>query len=349
MNCKKSLFGIFENQEVYLLSFNNDNGFGVECISYGATLKAIYFPRIQSNRDAENKSVVLGYDKLDDYIKDPYFLGSSIGRTAGRIKDACFKLDGEEYKIKKNDNNNLLHGGKNGFHSLVWEGQIINNKESVGVKFSRLIKSSDDMFPGNMTSEITYLLNNDNELEIIFNASSDKSTLFNPTNHAYFNLNLGQENNILNHYLTINAYEYLETNNFLVPTGNRIRVENSGYDFTKERLIGESFKVLKRQGTKGLDTPFCLIGGYPAAVLKNADKTRTVAISTDRNCMVVYTSTYFDNKHTINGMLSNPYMGIALEAQTLPDAIHHENFGSTVMREGETKGYKTVIKMCQCI
>jgi aldose 1-epimerase len=133
-----------------------------------------------------------------------------------------------------------------------------------------------------MTSEITYLLNNDNELEIIFNASSDKSTLFNPTNHAYFNLNLGQENNILNHYLTINAYEYLETNNFLVPTGNRIRVENSGYDFTKERLIGESFKVLKRQGTKGLDTPFCLIGGYPAAVLKNADKTRTVAISTDK-------------------------------------------------------------------
>jgi aldose 1-epimerase len=103
MNCKKSLFGIFENQEVYLLSFNNDNGFGVECISYGATLKAIYFPSIQSNSDTENKSIVLGYDKLDDYIKDPYFLGSSIGRTAGRIKGASFELEGNKYYLEKND------------------------------------------------------------------------------------------------------------------------------------------------------------------------------------------------------------------------------------------------------
>jgi aldose 1-epimerase len=348
MNYKKRLFGIFENQEVYLLSFNNDNGFGVECISYGATLKAIYFPRIQSNSDTENKSVVLGYDKLDDYIKDPYFLGSSIGRTAGRIKGASFELEGNnKYYLEKNDNDNLLHGGKNGFHSLVWDVEIINDKKNIGVKFSRFIKSNVDMLPGNIFVEISYLLNNDNELQIIFRGSSDKSTLFNPTNHAYFNLDFGRNNDILNHYLTLNANEYLETDRFLIPTGVKISVKDSAYDFTKERLIRDSLKILAKKGLKGLDTPFCLNNNPIATVLKNADKSRSISISTDRNSIVVYTSTYFDNKYTINGMLSNPYMGIALEAQTLPDAIHHENFGSIVMREGEKKEYKTVIKMHQ--
>jgi aldose 1-epimerase len=345
MNCRKSLFGIFGNHEIYLLSFNNDNGFDVECISYGATLKAIYFPRVKSSRNSENKSVVLGYDKLDDYVKDPYFLGSSIGRVAGRIGGASFELEGNKYNFKKNDNANLLHGGKNGFHSLAWDSEIINDEKNVGVKFSRFIKSNEDMFPGDMQVEISYLLNNKNELEINFKGSSDKSTLFNPTNHAYFSLDFGRSNDILSHYLTLDADKYLETDKFLIPTGAKISVKDSGYDFQKERLIGENFEVLERQGVKGLDTPFYLNNNPIAAVLKNKDKSRSISISTDRNCIVIYTSTYFDNKHTINGMLSNPYIGIALEAQTLPDAIHHENFGNIVMRKGETKEYRTVIKM----
>jgi aldose 1-epimerase len=191
MNCKKKLFGVYKSQEVYSFVFSNDNGFIVECVSYGATLKAIYFPCGQSA--VENKSVVLGYSTLNGYLKDAYFLGSSIGRMSGRIGKAKFELDNEIYNIDRNDGDNNLHGGKNGFHSLIWDGQIINNYNKMGVKyFSTVFLSDRDMFPGSMDVEITYLLNNDNELEITFKGTSDKDTLFNPTNHAYFNLDSNQ-------------------------------------------------------------------------------------------------------------------------------------------------------------
>ena len=348
MNCKKELFGTYKDQEVYSFVFSNDNGFIVECISYGATLKAIYFPCLQSN--IENKSVVLGYNTLNDYLKDVYFLGSSIGRTSGRIGKAKFELDNKIYNIDQNDGNNNLHGGKNGFHSLIWDGQIINNNKT-GVKFSKIVKSDRDMFPGNMNVEITYLLNNDNELEIIFKGVSDQSTLFNPTSHAYFNLDFNQDDGILKHYLTINADKYLETDKNLIPTGNKIDVKMSAYDFTEERLIGDSLKTLTKNYSikgAGLDTPFCLNGSV-AAILKNTDESRSITVATDRNAIVVYTANYFDKQQTINDIRSKPYMAIALEAQTLPDAIHHENFGSIVMKEWETKEYRTVIKMYQCM
>ncbi|MCA6072881.1 MAG: galactose mutarotase [Endomicrobium sp.] len=346
MDCKKKLFGVYKNQSVYSFVFTNNNGFSVECISYGATLKALYFPRRQSA--SENKSVVLGYDNLDDYLKDVYFLGSCIGRTAGRIGKASFELNGKIYNIDKNDGDNNLHGGKNGFHSLIWNGQIING-EKTGVKFFKAVKSDDDAFPGNMSLEITYLLNNDNELEIVFKGTSDKATLFNPTNHAYFNLNSNQDDGILNHYLMLNADKYLKTDETLIPTGDKIDVKMSAYDFTKERLIDDSLKILTKNYSikgAGLDTPFCLNSSV-AAVLKNADKSRCITIVTDRNAMVVYTSNYFDSKQTINDIYSKPYMAIALEAQILPDAIHHKNFGNTAVMESETKEYKTIIQMRQ--
>jgi aldose 1-epimerase len=291
----------------------------------------------------------LGYDKLDDYINDPYFLGSSIGRTAGRIKGASFELENNKYNLEKNDSNNLLHGGKNGFHSLIWNYHVVSDDKTVGVKFSRTVKSSEDMFPGDISVEISYLLNNNNELELSFKGSSNRKTLFNPTNHAYFNLDFDKNNyDILKHYLTLDANEYLETDEFLIPTGARISVKNSAYDFTKERLIDDSLKILTKKGLKGLDTPFCLNNNPTSVILKNADKSRSISISTDRNSIVVYTSNYFEDKQRINGIVARPYMGIALEAQTLPDAIHHKNFGDIVMGE-ETKEYKTIIRMCQSV
>jgi aldose 1-epimerase len=347
MNCDKKLFGVCKNEKVYSFVFSNDNGFSVECMSYGATLKAIYFPPLKSN--FENKSIVLGYDKLDDYLQDNYFLGSSVGRVAGRINKASFELYGKTYNVDKNSGNNNLHGGKNGFHSLIWDWQIINGKKS-GVTFSKFIKSEDDMFPGNISVEITYLLSNDNELEIIFRGTSDRPTLFNPTNHAYFNLDSAQNKaSVLDHYLMINADKYLETDETLIPTGNKIDVAMSAFDFTKECLIDDSLKILTKNyfvKNAGLDTPFCLNNGPIAAVLKNADQSRSIIISTDRNAMVVYTSNYFDDNHIINGVRSRPYMAVALEAQILPDAIHHKNFGNIVIEPG-TKEYNTIIKMCQ--
>lgn len=346
MKCIKKLFGVYEGQEVYSFSFRNDNGFNVECISYGATLKAIYFP--SGELYSENKSVVMGYDALDDYLEDTYFLGSSIGRTAGRIKKAQFKLDGKMYSVDRNEGDNSLHGGRKGFHSLVWNGEAINEKKA-GVRFFRNIRHKDDMFPGDMEVEIIYLLNNDNELEIIFKGTTYETTLFNPTNHAYFNLNFNQTNGILDHYLLINADKYLETDKALIPTGNMLDVNATAYDFTKERLIDDAIKILTKGYSingGGIDTPFYLKGKL-AAVLKSGDKKRSITISTDRNAVVVYTANYFNGKQTINGMDSYPYMAIAIEAQTLPDAINNEEFGDIIVKSGHAKEYKTTIKMQQ--
>ncbi|MDR0646026.1 MAG: galactose mutarotase [Elusimicrobiota bacterium] len=340
MKCVKKNFGILNNRKINLFVLSNDNGFSAGCISYGAALQSLYFP------DAPEKSVVLGFDNLRDYVKNKYYLGVSLGRTAGRIGGASFKTDGVVFTLSKNEGKNTLHGGENGFHRIIWNAKILETgADRCGVKFFTVIKPEYDGFPGEMQAEISYILNNSNELEIIFKALSDKTTLFNPSNHAYFNL--GKEKTILNHCLQINAPYYLELNDENIPTGRKINTVGTAYDFTKKRLIGTSLKNLSNNYSiknKGLDTPYCL-NSKQAAVLEDENSARRITVLTDRNALVAYSANYFESGWNINGENSVPYMGIALEAQTLPDAPNHEDFGNIILRAGEVKEYRTVFKM----
>ena len=316
MKITKKLFGVSGGKNVFIFSAENRNGYRAEFLSFGAGLRGLYFPSSPS----ENR--VLAFDNITDYERNGYYLGSTAGPTAGRIKNAQYKVDGIVYSLDKNEGANNLHGGARAFHNIVWDAE----ETARGVKFS----SSEIM-----DAEVIYNLNDDDTLEIIFRAKSQKPALFNPANHAYFNLG-GQD--IKGHYLQINAPEYLELDAQNIPTGKKLPVKNTVYDFTKSSQIGPHLKG------KGIDTPFCL-NSSAACVLESEDHARRLSVVTDRNCLVVYTAGYFEPQWKISGRAAAPFMAVALEAQTLPDAVHHENFGDTVIKNNIWKEYKTVLKL----
>ena len=316
MKISKKLFGVAKEREVFVFSVENENGYRVELLSFGAGLRGLYFP----SAPAEN--CVRAFDNLPDYENNGYYLGSTAGPTAGRIKNAQYKIDGVVYNLDKNEGQNNLHGGARAFHNIVWDAR----ETPRGVKFS----SSEIM-----DAEVIYNLNEDDTLEIIFRAKSQKPALFNPANHAYFNLG-GAD--IKGHYLQINAAEYLELDAQNIPTGKKLPVKNTVYDFTKSSQIGPHLKG------KGIDTPFCL-NSSAACVLESADRARGVSVITDRNSLVVYTAGYFEPLWKINGRTAEPFMAVALEAQTLPDAANHAGWGDIVIRNNAVKEYKTILKL----
>lgn len=316
MQISGKVFGSHNDREVFLFSVENENGYRVELLSYGAGLCGLYFP------SAPAGNCVLGFDNFADYEKNDYYLGSVVGPTAGRIKNARYEIDGVTYNLDKNEGENNLHGGRRAFHNIVWEASVAAR----GIKFT-----SSEIMP----VEVIYNLNADNSLEMIFRGRSQKPALFNPAGHAYFNLG-GQD--IKNHYLQINAREYLELDAQNIPTGKKLSVKNTLYDFTERTQIGPRLKG------KGIDTPFCLESAS-ACVLENEDSTRRISVLTDRNALVVYTAGYFEPAWKINGRTAAPFMGIALEAQTLPDAVNHQGWGDNVIKDNFVKEYRTVLKL----
>ncbi|MCL2888503.1 MAG: galactose mutarotase [Elusimicrobia bacterium] len=309
-------FGSLNGHEVLLFSVENENGYRVELSSYGAGLCGLYFP----STSMQNR--VLSFSNLEDYKNNGYYLGAAAGPAAGRIKNARYEVDGVTYNLDKNEGENTLHGGKHAFHNILWKAE----ETPRGVKFS----SSEII-----DAEVIYNLNPDNSLEIIFRAKSQKSALFNPANHAYFNLG---GTDIKGHYLQINAPEYLELDAQNIPTGKKLPVKNTVYDFTQTSQIGQHLEG------KGIDTPFCLNSSV-ACTLENEERTRRVSVLTDRNALVVYTAGYFEPQWKINGRVAAPFMGIALEAQHLPDAVNHPGWGDTVIKNNVVKEYKTVFKL----
>jgi len=316
MKISSKLFGLHKEQEVFLFSIENENGYRAELLSYGAGLCGLYFPSAPAHNCA------LSFDNLADYEKNGYYLGSIAGPTAGRIKNAQYKIDGVTYDMDKNEGENNLHGGRHAFHNIVWEVSSAGR----GLKFT-----SSEIMP----AEVIYNLNIDNSLEIIFRAWSEKPALFNPASHAYFNL---EGEDIKGHYLQINAREYLELDAQNIPTGKKLPVKNTVYDFTESSQIGSHLKG------RGIDTPFCLENPV-ACSLENEARTRKISVITDRNALVVYTAGYFGPPWKINGRAAAPFMGIALEAQTMPDAVNHQGWGDTVIKDNFVKEYKTVFKL----
>lgn len=316
MKISEKLFGFHKGRDVFVFSVENESGYRVELLSYGAGLCGLYFP----SNPAQN--CVLGFDSFADYESNNYYLGSTVGPTAGRIKNAQYKIDDITYNLDKNEGENNLHGGGRAFHNIVWNAK----KHARGVKFT----SSEIM-----AAEVIYSLNKNNSLEIIFRAKSKKPALFNPANHTYFNLG---DLDIKNHYLQINAREYLELDKQNIPTGKKLPVKNTVYDFTESSPIGNHLKG------KGIDTPFFL-ENHVACVLENKERTRRISVITDRNALVVYTAGYFEPVWKINGRVAAQFMGIALEAQTLPDAVNHPGWGDIVIKNDSIKEYKTVLML----
>jgi aldose 1-epimerase len=331
-------FGQIDNQHVFSYTMVNDHGLEVTAINYGCIISKIVAP--DKNGNLEN--IVLGHDTLNEYVNDPSFLGAIAGRVAGRIKDGSFELGGTQYVLAKNDHDNHLHGGIKGFNKVVWDAEIIED----GVRFSYFSPDGEEGYPGNLTVQVTYTLNNNNELIIEYGAQTDKKTLVTVTNHSYFNLSGNLKSDILNHTLKIKSDQFLELDSEFIPTGKFIEVNGTPFDFTTERAINTGATSTYMQNVlvgEGYDHPFLLkINHDKEIILKDPESGRTLTVETDEPAVIVYSGNSLPSEGDFRGIPTRKYLGICLETQGLPDAVHHPHFPTVILDKGEQYSSKTV-------
>ncbi|HKM05015.1 MAG TPA: aldose epimerase family protein [Lachnospiraceae bacterium] len=339
METAKELFGkTKEGKEIYLYTLENRNGVKAQVTDFGAILVNLFVP----NKEGKMDDVVLGYDKLQDYFVNASNFGSTIGPNANRIGNASFILDGITYKLDKNDGPNNLHSHLElGFHKKVWD--VVEGKESI--TFSVKKKDGEMGFPGNVSSTVTYSLNEDNELAITYFATSDKNTIINMTNHTYFNLAGHNGPNIHDEMLWIKASHYTAIAEGAIPTGDIAPVIGTPMDFLKPRRIGDDID--------GDFPPIVLTGGYDhnwvvdeyngslQLIARVDDKVagRSMEVYTDLPGVQFYAGNFIEKTHGKNGATYGPRKGLCLETQFYPDTANKPQFPSAVF--GPNREYHT--------
>ena len=330
-------WGEYAGCPVHLFRLQNISGAYVELTNYGATLISAVMP----DRNGNFESVVLGYSSLADYVNDRCYMGATIGRFANRIGGAKFTLDGATYQLDANDGNNINHGGNNGFNAKVFDYAVTCN----AISFTYLSKEGDGGFSGNLTLTVTYRLTDVNELHIDFRAVTDKKTVANFTNHAYFNL-AAKDNGIFDHLLKVYADDLLDADDAYVPNG---AIKPAGSKVLNGEAIGDKM-MIDREMLVGFNDCYVLQNAKkeilkPAAELTETVSGRQLTVYTTYPSMIVYTGDYLDSE--ANGIFSRPYKpfdGLCLECQYYPDSPNHAHFPSTVLNPGEEYNETIVYK-----
>lgn len=301
----------------------------IELTNLGAIIKRIMILHYDQEID-----VVLGFDNEKDYLEnDSTYFGAVIGRNANRIEDSIFSIEGKQFHVESNEGDNNLHSGSNGFHTRIWDA-ISHNDYSI--TFSLLSPHLDQGFPGELKMEVTYALTDVNTLEVTYKGQSDRLTVFNPTNHSYFNLNGYDSGDVLDHELWLNSNKYSDLNGESIPTGKKIDVANTNMDFTELRKISED-------KTDEYDDNFILNSSdiHQKAAMLIGDVTGIqMEVYTNSPCIQLYTGNGLDNVQGKQGSTYNKYAGICLETQFEPNSINSEN---PPLIDGEQE-YKTIYK-----
>ncbi|WP_285716938.1 aldose epimerase family protein [Pelosinus sp. IPA-1] len=336
MLISQRLFGKVNEKNVYEYTLKNGNGVEISCLNYGCAITKIIVP----DRKGNFENIVIGFQEVADYQKNSIFAGVVVGRVAGRIQDAQFELEGKTYTLPSNDGPNNLHSGPNGFHTVVWDAAIIDKEEEAVVEFSYTSLDGVEGYPGTLTTTVTYTLNNKNELTIRYYGQSDKTTLFNPTNHTYFNLSGNFKQDISQHSLKMKSSRFLEVTEQLLPTGNLLDVKDTVFDFRSARKISEGINSVDNQNIlagRGYDHTFVLDSNHDKEIiLQDEESGRILTVETDAVGVVLYTGNHIPDSFDIYGRKSRRYLGLCLETQGLPDSIHHANFPSCILQKEQT-------------
>ena len=315
-------------------TLRNDRGTLAKIMSYGATITELQVP----DRSGARTNVVLGADTLDQYLKGFPASAAVIGRVANRIAKARFTLDGVEYKLAANSGPNHIHGGNRGFARVIWRAQALPaGPHEAAVQFTYLSKDGEEGYPGNLTVKVTYTLSDDNELRIDYEATTDRATPVNLTNHAYFNL--AGFGNVLDHELWLAATRYTLADDQLIPTGEIAAVAGTPLDFTTPTRIGARIEELKPR-LNGYDHNFVLnSGGTSLALAARATDPksgRVMEMRTTEPGVQLYTGNHLNGKQAgVGGVAYPKYGGFCLETQHYPDSVHHPEFPSTILRPGQ--------------
>lgn len=329
-------------EDIIEYSLINKNNFTVKILNYGGIITEILTPDKENNFE----NIVLGFENIKDYEENAPYFGCIVGRVAGRICNAKFEIDDNEYTLSKNNGNNNIHGGVKGFNKVIWDVVEIVEEDYIGLQMSYLSKDKEEGFPGNLNTKVIYILNNTDELEIKYEAVSDKKTIVNMTNHTYFNLSGDLKEDVLNHKLSINADKVAYLNEEIIPTGELLSVENTVFDFRKPKKLGEDIKKEVNQLVicGGYDHPFILNKDEEFTIkLEDENSGRAMEITTDQPVVVFYSGNFIGEDLILKqNKKSKNNLGLCLETQDYPDAVNQKSFSSKIYAEGEK--YKAYTK-----
>jgi aldose 1-epimerase len=337
--------GTVDEQKTHLYLLKNQGGMQAAITNFGGRLVSI----LVKDKNGEWKDVILGHEELKPYQKkEETFFGALIGRYGNRIAKGKFSLDGKAYQLDVNDGVNSLHGGNNGFYKKVWNGRQLDDHT---LELTYRSKDGEGGYPGNLDVKVTYSLGDDNSLKIDYEAKTDKATVVNLTNHAYFNLNGAGDKTILDHQLTLEADEFTPVDTTLIPTGKLEKVAGTPFDFTKPKLIGKNINdqhpQLKNGG--GYDHNWVLRKGTglrKAATVSSSKTGIQMEVATEEPGIQFYSGNFLTDKIT-DGKGNATYgyrSAFCLETQHFPDSPNHPNFPSTVLRPGKEYRTTTVYK-----
>jgi len=328
--------------EIYKLT--NAHGVEASFITYGATLVSLKAP----DRSGQLKNIVLGFDSLEKYLAPgvPYY-GATVGRYANRIAKARFTLEGKTYQLATNDGPNTLHGGKRGFDKRVWKAEQIPS----GVKMTLVSADGDEGYPGEVTAQVVYKLDDKNDLEIDYHVTTTAPTPINLANHAYFNLTGDPTIPILDHLVTINADRFTPVDATLIPTGELQPVAGTPFDFRTAHAIGARIGADDEQLRlgRGYDHNWVLnktsSGMTLAATVTEPKSGRSLEVRTTQPGVQFYTGNFMDGKPSGLGSVYPYRTGLCFETQHFPDSPNHPSFPSTILRPGEVYSQKTVLSL----
>lgn len=333
LSATRTKYGELRGAPLYLITLENA-AVKVELINLGATITAIYTP----DKTGIQRNIVAGFAQPEDYLHNPAYFGSTVGRYANRIAEGRITVEGTPYQLPVNNDGNHLHGGFEGFHAKVWQVTqcaATNGQPSVTMEY--VSPDGEEGYPGNLAVQVQYILDNTNQLSIRYTATTDKSTPVSLTNHSYFNLSGFEQSLVTDHLLTINAQTYTEKSSRNVPTGNILPVTGTPLDFTQPTRIGDHINELPVD--MGFDHNYVLqpykTGTTAAATLEDPHSGRILRVFTDLPGIQVYSSNYWDG--SISGQQGKPYLkhgAVALEAQAFPDSPNHAHFPDTILLPG---------------
>jgi aldose 1-epimerase len=341
---KKEIFGILNGKEVYLLTLTNKEGNVIRLTNFGARITWIELP----DRNGKKDNITFGYDTFDQTIKGDYTFGSILGRYASRIANGRFSIDGVEYNTAKNDGRNTFGGGPKGWHSVVWETKVLTDKNVPGVEFSYLSLDMEEGFPGNVIAKVVYTWTDKNEIIMEYTCTTDKKTVVNVTNHAYFNLHGAGNGDILDHVLTLKASAFTPVDSYMIPTGEIRPVAGTPFDFTTPHTIGERIGENYEQLIlgKGYDLYYILDNKDEVdASVYDPVSGRILEVITDQPGMQLYTGNFLNGKKIGHG--GKPYnlrSGMCLESGHFPDSPNHPDFPTTILIPGETFKSTTIYR-----
>ena len=337
-----------DGREALLYTLRNAHGMEARITNYGGIIVSLTAPDSKGHPG----DIVLGFDSLQGYRdKSPYF-GALIGRYGNRIAYGEFTLDGVKYKLAKNNGPNSLHGGITGFDKVLWHAETFKSSNRVGIVLTYTSENGEEGYPGTLKASVTYTLTDKNELIFEYQATTDKATPVNLTQHSYFNLAGEGSGDILEHRLKLNADRFTPVDKTLIPTGELRPVQGTPFDFRKPEAIGARINDKNEQLEFG--------GGYDhnfvlnrrkgselllAARVDEAKTGRVMEVFTTEPGIQFYSGNFLDGTITgKNGHVYGHRSGFCLEAQHYPDSPHHPSFPSTILRPGETYRSRTIYK-----